>query len=71
MNDRDIELAEQAGGVRRLIMGMRHETFLTDEQIEAFAALIRAEEREVCLTLCKENFYAHQAYEDIRARGNT
>ena len=40
MNERIKQLAEQAGGVRRLIMGMRHETFLTDEQIEAFAELI-------------------------------
>ena len=34
-------------------------------------AIGAAEEREVCLKLCKENFYAHLAYEDIRARGNT
>ena len=51
MNKRIKQLAEQAGGVRRLIMGMRHETFLTDEQIEAFAELIVRE----CAKFLDEN----------------
>ena len=41
------------------------------ESVEKFADLIRSDEREVCLTLCRKNLYACHAYEDIRARGNT
>jgi hypothetical protein len=72
MTERDKDIAKQAGlktyqeqapGLDGMVGSW--------EAIEAFAAFIRADEREVCLKLCKENFYAHQAYEDIRARGNT
>jgi hypothetical protein len=43
MNERIENLITKSGGKRRLIMGMRHETFFTDEQIEQFANLIIAD----------------------------
>ena len=37
--------------------------------LERFAALVAAAEREACAKVCKEHFYAYQAYDAIRARG--
>ena len=69
MNERDTELAEQAG------FDAHHAEF--DTRIKAFADLIRADEREACAKLCDKQ--AEGAYwegadacaELIRAKGNT
>lgn len=61
MNERDKELALQAWTENNW------EGYIN---IKKLIALIRADEREACLKICKKNFYAHLAYEEIRARGN-
>ena len=67
MNERDMELLDQCKIESKNAFG---EVIEIGFDAEKFAFFIRADEREVCLTLCRKNFYAHQAYEDIRARGN-
>ena len=65
MNERDKELWSEAA------KSTKGDSW--DEQIlfmQRFADLIRADEREACLQLCKEHFYSYQVYEAICARGN-
>ena len=70
MNERDKELAEQAGlktyqeqapGLDGMVGSW--------EAIEAFADLIRAEEREVCALMADDAMCVELA-DQIRARGN-
>ena len=42
------------------------------EQLKAFEALVRADEREACAQLCEDQWQtAHDIQDAIRARGNT
>jgi hypothetical protein len=67
MNELDIEIARKIG----VYYIPRYDMWqMAGESMKKFSDLIRADEREACLKICKENFYAHLAYEDIRARGN-
>ena len=52
----------------------RNRTWTQDHWTEyerSIDAAAKAEEREACAKLCKEHFYAYQAYDAIRARSNT
>lgn len=71
MNERDIELAKQAGlktyqekapGLDGMVGSW--------EAIEAFADLIRADEREACALMADDAMFVELA-DKIRARGNT
>ena len=42
-----------------------------DDQLKAFEALVRADEREACAKVCDEEYFAYVAADAIRARGNT
>jgi hypothetical protein len=86
MNERDIELAEQAGLVRGLnqpfdsAQSKFADLIRADElevcakswfgDINKFIDFIRADERAACAKLCDEARAARLA-EQIRARGNT
>ena len=39
--------------------------------IEHFAELVAAQEREACAKVCDDNYFAFVAADEIRARGNT
>ena len=86
MNERDKELAKQAGMFYRECSEEFCSSFadgVLKEEMQQFADLIRADEREACANLCEDT---HQEYEPftgqpralnytcadaIRARGNT
>jgi len=69
MNKRDIELAKQAEAYADY--NFKGEPYWREAYESRLIDLIRADEREACMKLCKEHFYAYQAYQAIRARGNT
>ena len=62
MNDRDTELARQAGFIDRA-------AFNHAEQLKRFAALIREDEREACALMADDAMCVELA-DQIRARGN-
>jgi hypothetical protein len=69
MNKRLKELAEQAGGV---MFGELCGTLNFD--VERFAELVRADEREACAVACEslalsDDYYTHFYVEAIRSRG--
>jgi hypothetical protein len=39
------------------------------EKLEAFAALVSADERELCAKVCDDNYFSFVAADKIRARG--
>jgi hypothetical protein len=72
MND-IIRMAREAGciPVRHPEYDNDVQVFATPDDLERFAALVRADEREACAKVC-ETFYNHEAKdcaEAIRARG--
>jgi hypothetical protein len=52
-------------------MTERDKIVFTTEQLDELLNKIRANEREACMKLCKEHFYAYQAYQAIQERENT
>jgi hypothetical protein len=73
-----VEMARRAGAVFPLD-GSYH-TFERREDLEAFAELVRADEREACAKVCDARYMGDNNREDmeakrcaaaIRARGNT
>ena len=86
MNERDIELVNKVAEMTPDVYnttyasGMKCIEF-TEDALQKFADLIRADEREACAKICdshnaKENLFAEERYaahwlaEAIRARGN-
>jgi hypothetical protein len=78
MNERDKELAKQAGAR----LDKHNGGFIDQSVLLRFATLIRADEREACAKVCDEhnarqNLFAEERYaahwlaSAIRARGNT
>ena len=65
MNERLKELAEQAGLQNTL--GCFWQS--SDDAIERFAELVRADEREACAKLCEETTNLGWFAKEIRARG--
>ena len=66
-----IEMAHEAGIELDLIDENEGQIwYITTEGMKAFAALVRADEREACAKVCDEARAARLA-EVIRARGNT
>ncbi len=69
-----VEMARQAGSTHKPSLGVYQ--FFADE-LEAFAKLVAAKEREACLKICEAqaqtNYWegADVCAEDIRARGET
>ena len=70
MNERDKELAEQAG-----LLGPSSRVDNAHESAEKFAEFIRADERDACAKVCEAmNHYVYDGKEfaaAIRASGNT
>ncbi len=50
-------------------LGWPHDKFIG--RLEAFEALVRADEREACAKVCDEEYFAYVAADTIRNRGNT
>lgn len=70
MNERDKELAEQAGFVAYELEDHTESGY--DIRYSRFADLIRADEREAVEDLLKEYDMVNSAFaKDFRARGNT
>ena len=79
--DETINMAKQAGGITGwLTKQRRNDPELSDndfvfdiEQLIAFAAMVRADEREACAKVCddiwQEDGTAYDCREAIRARG--
>ncbi len=68
MNERDIELARPWKWI-----GAEGWTFRSEVDLQEFAALTRADEREACARdadWCVQNHLEHLIPERIRARGN-
>jgi len=85
MNERDKELAEQAGVFVGDFAGAGLYLIHNKEEVEKFASAVRADEREACAKVCEqpideiqitatisEVVYmdAHECAAGIRARGN-
>jgi hypothetical protein len=73
MKEDIIRMAREAGciPVRHPEYDNDVQVFATPDDLERFAALVRADEREACAKVC-ETFYNHEARdcaEAIRARG--
>ena len=73
-----IELAKQAGLVRNGDIGMKRwegpqSDSISDQDLEKFADLVAAQEREACAKVCDElhRDWKWRAAESIRARGTT
>lgn len=77
-----IELAKQAGLVRNGDIGMKRwegprSDSISDQDLERFAALVAAQEREECAKLCDEvgkesvSQWPYRLANMIRARGTT
>ena len=75
-----IEMAQEAGGYFAELPKGDAWLFDTEGQLEAFAALVRADEREACAKVCdarymgdnnREDTESRRCAEAIRARGNT
>ena len=66
MNERIKELAVQAGLSREFsVSGL---WLADDQELERFAELVRADEREACALLC-DDWFASTAGQAIRERG--
>ena len=77
-----LELAKQAGFVRNGDIGMKRwegpqSDSISDQDLEKFAALVAAQEREECAKLCDEvgkesaSHWPYRFANMIRARGTT
>jgi hypothetical protein len=72
MNERDIELAEQATEIVDMVGPHGYASSYANFDREKFADLIRADEREAVEDLLKEYDMVNSAFaKDFRARGNT
>jgi hypothetical protein len=61
MKQRDKELANQ----------VQWSVDVTYGELQKFANLIRADEREACAKVCDDEYFSFVAADAIRARGNT
>ena len=68
MDKRIKELAEQAGATVHKAMHGKAISFLEND-LERFAELVRADEREACAKLCEETTNLGWFAKEIRARG--
>jgi len=68
MDKRIKELAEQAGATVHKAMHGKAISFLEND-LERFAELVRADEREACAKLCEETTNLDWFAKEIRARG--
>jgi hypothetical protein len=68
MNERLKELAERAGATVHKAMHGEAISFLGND-LERFAELVRADEREACAKLCEETTNLGWFAKEIRARG--
>ena len=71
-----IEMAQEAGGYLAELPNGDAWLFNDEEQMERFAELVRADEREACAEICdrlQEDIATEPKHcaEQIRARGNT
>ena len=57
-----VELAERASPSKQ-------DWWKDDDALEAFAELVRADERELCAKVCEDNYFSFVAADKIRARG--
>jgi hypothetical protein len=70
------ELAKQVGAVQNVLAMGRHDGVLfTETELEKFATLVAAHEREECAKLCEKQYeyygHDHVFAKAIRARSNT
>ena len=69
--DEIIRMAREAGGYLAELPNGDAWLFDDNQQLERFAALIAAHEREACAKVCDEHgFYGAAPARDIRARGD-
>ena len=69
--DEIIEMAKLAGWEMddSCVLSPQVLWYIYQEQLEAFAKLVAAKEREACAMVCDAEYYAFLAADAIRARG--
>ena len=70
MNETTMEMAHQAGLRIASVMDDIDPRNVYLHELERFAALVRADEREACAKACEDAWTRHACAGAIRARGN-